>query len=49
MSFEEILQQVSNQTIYDAFVKAKAVINSHDNIAVSISGGGRLRHNARYN
>ena len=39
MEFEEVLQSVTNSTIYDALVKAKQVINSYDNVAVSISGG----------
>lgn len=41
MNFEETLSVVTNQTIYDALVKAKQVINNYDNVAVSISGGGR--------
>lgn len=39
MEFEEVLQSVTNSTIYDTLVKAKQVINSYDNVAVSISGG----------
>lgn len=39
MNFEETLSVVTNQTIYDALVKAKQVINNYDNVAVSISGG----------
>lgn len=39
--FLDTLNSVENKTIYDSLVKAKQVINSYDNVAVSISGGGR--------
>lgn len=39
MEFENVIQSVTNSTIYDSFVKAKQVIDTHDCISVSISGG----------
>ena len=39
MEFENVIQGVTNSTIYDSFVKAKQVIDTHDCISVSISGG----------
>lgn len=39
MEFNNMLQSITNSTIYDSLVKAKQIINSYDNIAVSISGG----------
>lgn len=41
MEFENVIQSVTNSTIYDSFVKAKQVIDTHDCISVSISGGGQ--------
>ena len=39
MEFENVIQGVTNSTIYDSFVKAKQVIETHDCVSVSISGG----------
>lgn len=39
MEFNDTLQSITNSTIYDSLVKAKQIINSYDNIAVSVSGG----------
>lgn len=40
MEFENVIQSVTNSTIYDSFVKAKQVIDTHDCISVSISEDG---------
>lgn len=40
MTFEDLLRNAhGNMTIFDSIAKAHHVLSTHDNIAVSISGG----------
>ena len=39
MTEQEYIKQAPTATIFDGLIKAKSVLNSHNNIMVSISGG----------
>ena len=47
MTEQEYIKQAPTATIFDGLIKAKSVLNSHNNIMVSISGGNRRIHCCR--